>query len=87
MATQGLTPGERSQRARIAALTLHSRTDGRAHTAPARRAFLDRFEEQVDPARELSEPERLRRAEAAKRAYFGRLALRSAQARRKRAGT
>lgn len=87
MATQGLTPSERSQRARVAAFTLHSRTDGRAHTAPARRAFLARFEEQVDPARELPEPERLRRAEAARRAYFAGLALRSARARRKRSSS
>lgn len=79
-----LTPTERVLRARMAALTLHSRVDGREHTAPARRAFLDRFEREVDPACELPEPERRRRADLARRAYFTGLAFRSAKARRKR---
>lgn len=75
---------ERSQLARIAALTLHSRVDGKKHTERARNAFLARFEDEVDPARELPEAERLRRAEIAKRRYFADLALKSARARRSR---
>lgn len=59
-----------------------SRTaDRTARTAPGRRAFLERFEREVDPEGTLPEAERIRRAEHAKKAYFQRLALKSAQAR------
>jgi hypothetical protein len=44
-----------------------------------------RFIDQVDPDRTLPEAERLRRAEHARSAYFTGLALKSAQARRRRA--
>lgn len=69
-----LTPTQRSQRARIAALARHSRTDGRDATQPAREAFLARFERQVDPDGRLDPQERARRAEAAKREHFQRMA-------------
>ena len=69
-----LTPTQRSQRARIAALARHSRTDGHAATQPAREAFLARFERQVDPDNRLDPAERARRAEAAKREHFQRMA-------------
>ena len=36
-------------RGKIGALVLHSRRDPRETTAPARAAFLKRFERQVDP--------------------------------------
>ena len=49
---------------------------------PSGAAFLARFELQVDPDRTLPESERLRRAEAARKAYFHRLAAKSAAARR-----
>jgi hypothetical protein len=78
-----LSPSERSLRARIAAHTLHSRVDSAAHTAPAREAFLARFEAEVDPDGVLSPQERARRAEQAKKAHFTRLAFKSAQARKK----
>ncbi len=72
------------QRSRLAAHSLHARvTDPAAHTAPARRAFLDRFEREVDPDGVLPQVDRARRAEHARKAYFTRLALKSAQARRK----
>lgn len=45
---------------------------------------MDRFEREVDPEGRLSVEERQRRATAARKAYFTRLALRSAQARRAR---
>ena len=74
---------ERALRARLAAHSLHARVaDPAAHTAPARRAFLDRFEREVDPAGLLPTKERQRRAEHARKAYFLRLALASAKARR-----
>jgi len=83
-------PGEssRSLRGRIGAYAMHARNDSRAVTANARAAFLARFEDQVDPQRTLPEPERLRRAMMARKAYFAALAYRSAVARsRKEAPT
>jgi hypothetical protein len=77
-----LTPSERTLRARMAAYVLHSRYDSRELTAPARRAFDARFESQVDPAGVLPRVARRWRAEAAKRAHFVGLALKSARARR-----
>lgn len=69
--------------ARAAAYQSWAGTDDRAQrTAPARAAFLSRFEKQVDPDGGLPEPERLRRAEAARRAYFLRLAEKSARVRK-----
>jgi hypothetical protein len=79
-----LTPAERSLRARIAVHTSWAQTTDRAaRTAPARRAALERFQRHVDPDGSLSEAERARRAEQAMRAHMARLALRSAQARRR----
>jgi len=68
-------------RGRIGAYSLHSRRDPRETTAPARAAFLSRFEREVDPDGVLPEAERLRRAESARKAHFARLALKSARAR------
>lgn len=56
-----------------------------ARTEPGRRAFLDRFEHQVDPDGSLSPDERTRRAKHARKAYFATLAAKSATARRRRA--
>lgn len=78
-----LTPSERSLRARLAAHTLHSRVNPTQHTEAARRAFRERFEREVDPEGVLSPSERARRAEHALKAHMARLALKSAQARRK----
>jgi len=83
-----LTPEQRSLRARIASHESWARTpDASARTAPGRKAFLDRFEKQVDPDGELSATERARRADHARKAYFARLALKSARARRARSRT
>jgi hypothetical protein len=78
----GLTAAERRLRARIGAFALHSQ--GKTNTAAARDAFLKRFEDQVDPNRELAEAERQRRALAARRAHMSRMALKSARVRRQR---
>lgn len=68
---------------RIGAHALHAKVkDEGAHTAPARTAFLNRFEREVDPDGTLSPDERARRIEHARKAYFAQLALKSAQARR-----
>jgi hypothetical protein len=75
---------DRSLIARLAAHESWANTaDPSARTAPARRALLDRFEREVDPDSLLSPAERARRAGHARKAYFARLALRSAQARRR----
>src|SRR5688572_14270050 len=74
---------EATLRGRIGAYTTHARHDTRETTARARAAFLERFEREVDPAGSLTAAERRRRALAARRAYFARLALASARARRR----
>ena len=55
--------------------------DRTAATAPAREAFYRRFEDEVDPDRKLSEAERTRRAEFARRAFYARIAAKSVAAR------
>ena len=77
-----MTPEQRTQRARIAALAQHAA--GRTNTGPARAAFNLRFENEVDPERKLTGEERARRAALARRAHFARLALKSSQARARR---
>lgn len=82
-----LTPTERSLRGQLAAHTSWANTTDRsARTANARKAMLDKFEQQVDPDATLPPAERARRAEHARKAYYARLALKSAQARRRRSG-
>jgi hypothetical protein len=68
------SPQERSQVARIGGYAKWANTaDRSAATEAARRAFDRRFDQYPDP-------------EAARKAYFARLALKSAQARRKAKG-
>lgn len=81
-----MSPEDRVLHARLAAHVLHSRYDSKELTAPARRAFLERFEREVDPKGILPEAERLRRAGHARKAYFTKLSLASSRARRKGAG-
>jgi hypothetical protein len=76
----------RSLAGRIGGLTLAATHDPHEYTAPARHAFLAQFEHQVDPEGTLLPAERARRAEAARKLYFARLALKSAQARRRASG-
>ena len=76
---------ERSQIGRLGAWALHATHDPKVTTAAARAAFLNRFELQADPDGILSVDERTRRAAYARKLYFGRLALRSAQVRKKKA--
>ena len=76
-------PNERQLIARAAAPQSWAATSNRtARTANARQAFLAKFEDLVDPNRELPADERARRAMNARKSHFARLALRSAQARR-----
>ncbi len=79
------TPQERTLQARIAAHESWAKTPDRsARTANARAAMASKFEQLVDPDRVLSPQERADRAEHARKAHFTRLALKSAQARRRR---
>jgi hypothetical protein len=70
-------------RARVAGLSAHAQ--GKTNTAPARKAFLDRFERQVDPEGQLTPQERYKRAEQAKRAHMTALSMKAVAARRRRA--
>jgi hypothetical protein len=62
---------QRSLRARLAAHVVHSR--GATNTGPARAAWFQKFIDQVDPDRVLPEAERIKRAEAARKAHMTRL--------------
>jgi len=64
--------------ARIGGLSLRAKRDPLEYTKAARDAAFHRFEVEVDPHRELSADERGKRANAARRAYMQRLALRRA---------
>jgi hypothetical protein len=83
-----LTPAERSMRARVAAHCKHALHNPVAGTEPARKVFQDSFRlrviEAMTTGEELSEAEVDRRAEQLKKAHYARLALKSAQARRRR---
>lgn len=81
-----LTPELRTLRSQIAAHESWARTPDRsARTAAARQAMLEKFEKQVDPDGTLLPAERAKRAENLRKAHYARLALKSAQARRRRA--
>ncbi|MCZ7414273.1 hypothetical protein [Streptomyces sp. WMMC897] len=81
-----MTPTERQQRARLAAHTSWANTaDPTSRTAKARAAHLSRFEREADPDGVLTPEERARRASHLKKAYYARLALQSAKARRRAA--
>lgn len=76
---------EHSLAGRLGAYALHSRYDSTIVSQPARDKFMSRFELEVDPDGTLDPAERARRAEYAKKAYFTRLALASAKARKRAA--
>ena len=77
---------QRQQRAwgRIGGLTAHSRHSPDEMLANARRAFMAKWERQVDAAGDLPADERARRAERALRAHMLTLALLSAAVRKAR---
>lgn len=78
-------PSDRALIARIAAAERWAHTSDRtAATAAMRKAFTDRFERQADPDGVLDPADRARRAASLRTAFYSRLALKSAQARRAR---
>jgi predicted Rdx family selenoprotein len=83
-----LTPAERTARARLAAhVSWAKTTDRSARTAKARAAFEQKFRDEVDPDRELSESEREKRAASARNAYFQRLKFSRLRAATKKAAS
>jgi hypothetical protein len=86
-----MTPSERTTRARIGGHSLHAKHDSRVVSAPGRKAAAEaldaRLLQDIDPENQLSEAERSRRLEHARRAHFLSLALKSAQTRKKRKAT
>lgn len=78
-------PDERTMISRIAALKQHAFhvKDPKAHTAPAVRALLAKFEREVDPEGRLDPAERARRARLAQRAHLESIRLASHQAQRR----
>lgn len=81
--TSRMTEVDRSQHARIAALTRHARNDTQESTRPARAGFIARFDRLVDPDYVLSEEERQTRAKRELKAHMTRLSCKAAEARRK----
>lgn len=80
------TPTEQNLIAQVAAHESWAKTENRsARTAPARKAMLDKFEREVDPDGVLPPAERAKRVESKRKAHFARLALKSAQSRRRKA--
>ena len=80
-----LSPTEWALRARAAAHALHAQ--GGTSTKAGTRAFLARFEKQVDPDGVLPVDERTRRARHALKSHMSVLALKASRARRRRAPT
>ncbi|PXX66940.1 hypothetical protein DFR70_103695 [Nocardia tenerifensis] len=79
------TPVERMLQAKIAAHESWARTSDRAaRTAKARNVMLSKFERLVDPDGLLNPDERAYRVEQARKAHYTRMALKSAQSRRRR---
>jgi hypothetical protein len=75
-----------AMRGRIGAYTKWARTeDRRVATAPARAAYMHRFELQVDPEGHLNSEERAKRAHYAMRAHMADLNRRRTLSRRKQA--
>lgn len=79
-----MSTSEKHLSASIAAHESWANTPDRsARTAPARAAMLAKFEREVDPDGTMPEDERKLRAAHKRKAYFQRLALKSARARRR----
>jgi hypothetical protein len=74
-------------RSQIGAHTSWAKTaDRSARTAPARKALEEKFLREADPDNRLTPVERAKAAENLRKAHYKRMALKSAQARRRRNG-
>ncbi len=83
----GLSPEQRSLRARGAAYAMHARHDPKQTTQAARDAAFAKYLAEVDPRGELDDTERMRRAVALRKSRMAMLALASAKARARRSQT
>lgn len=82
-APKSLTPEQRSQRARLAALARWSKESPAANASRGQAGLLEKFRREViadDPS--VVEPELTRRAECRRRLHMQRLAYRSSRTRR-----
>lgn len=90
-ARSGLTPAERSLRARVAVTTSWAQTDDwSARTANARAASpgsLDYWANQIDPDGTMPVELREKRAAAARSAHYSRMSLAASKARRAKRAT
>ena len=77
------TESELSMLGRLGAHSLHAKYDSKKTSEAGRQAFLRSFEQQADPDGILDPTERARRAEHLRKAHMTRLAMLSAQKRRK----
>lgn len=76
------TAGDMTALGRLGGLTTVSRYSPDAVAARARAGLWQRFLNEADPAGKLSDAERERRAKFVQRAYYVRLALKSAHSRK-----
>lgn len=72
----------RAEAGRLGAHTRWAKDPHRTQPLEAHRVFMDRFEREVDPEGKLDPQTRAKLAENARKAYFLRLAMLSAKARR-----
>jgi hypothetical protein len=77
-------PSDRSLAGKIGANSRWSREDPTEQGRILRAGLEAKFIREVDPDNELPEPERIRRAAKARQAFYQRLALASAKARKAR---
>lgn len=80
-ASKDLTPEQRSQRAKAAALSRWANEDPTRQSLVLQRGIRAKFEREVDPNNELTPQERARRADAARKAHMARIALKSSRVR------
>lgn len=77
-------PHSRTQQQIAAHLSWAGTVDRSARVLPAKRAFEDRFERQVDPDGRMTPQDRAKAAENARKAYYLALSLKGVEARRRR---
>jgi hypothetical protein len=82
-ASKSLTPSQRTQRARIAALKRWSQEDPTANAKRAQAGLLDRFRREILADQgDIAEPELTRRAIARRREHMTRLAFQASKSRK-----
>ena len=83
--SKSLTPAQRSQRARIAALRRWSQEDPHANALRGQAGLLERFRREILAEQgDITEPELARRAQARRREHMQRLAFNRSRARQAR---